>query len=326
MIDYLNFPTENIVAKKLTSKKYIKSANLTDAEHKRLAPYLDGIEILYSFPFDDGELIVLLAEFSEEEYGRYTLHNFVMAIAQSIPYKILLIIKCEGVIRFFSFDEKENQTNTGRSKVLSVHSSTDIILVEDNVFDNIMISELRTAAEEVKSAEELHSRWHAILSGNDDYDNGIIDDTFAYSLKKYQLLLSRKKAFQIVTEKDSSKHSSSEQTKELYDGTALDIEEEADQMCFIEFCAAASRELFDSLDDQYKMPEDEWLQVYLDGCNNYAISVFNRVLNSRCAEIISNGFWNEGNVKDDYFYGQFDLEDLKEHVGSFYFAGDYEVV
>lgn len=326
MIEYLNFPSKNIVSKKLTSQRYMQLANLTNSEYKRLAPYLDGIEILYSFPFEDGEIIVLLAEFSEGEYSHYTLHNFVMAIAQSVPYPILLIVKCEGVVRFFSFEEKENQMNSGRSKVLFVHSSMDVILLEDAFFDNLLVSQLRQAAEEAKSAEELHERWHTALSGRDDYDNGIIDDTFPYTLKRYQDLLTRNRAFQIATDKDNNRYSANDVTAEIYDGMALDIEEEKDQMCFVEFCAVYSRGLYNSLVEEYEMSEDEWLKVYLDGCNEYAISVFNRVLNSKCAEIISKGFWNEDEVNTDYYYDQFDLEDLKEHIGNFYFTGDYEVV
>ena len=324
MIEYLQFPLQNVVGKKLSSGRYIKSANLTDAEYKRIAPYLDGIDILYSFPFEDGEVIVLLAYFSEEEFSRYTLHNFVMAIAQSVPYPILLIVKCEGVIRFFVFDERENQLNRGRSKVLSINYSTDIVLLENDLFDNILFAQLRTAAEESKSAKELHSRWYTALSGREDYDNGIIINTFSYSLERYRELVSRNKAFQRATDKNNVKYSISDPPEEIYDGIPFDIDDELEQRCFVEFCGAFSRQLYrDSGND---ISEEEWLQVYLDGCNSYAMSLFNRVLNSKCAEIISSIFWDEDADIIEYYQAQFDLEELKEHIGNFYFTSDYEVV
>lgn len=324
MIEYLQFPSQNVVGKKLSGRQYIQSANLTDAEYKRIAPYLNGIDILYSFPFEDGEVIVLLAYFSEEEFSRYTLHNFVMAIAQSVPYPILLIVKCEGVIRFFIFDESENQLNSSRSRVQSVNSSMDIVLLEDDPFDKILVAQLRAAAEESESARELHNRWYTALSGRDDYDNGIILNTFPYTLERYRNLVAKNKAFLNATDRDKIKHTVCNLSQEIYDGTPLDIVDELDQRCYIEFCASLARILYRAI--LVTMSEDEWLRAYLDGCNRYAESIFNRVLNAECAEIISKAFWNENEYNTEYYQDQFDLEELKEHIGRFYFSSDYEVV
>ena len=314
MHEYLKFPQKNYVGKRLSNERYIKSANLTNAEEKWLAAYLDSIEILYSFPYNDGELIVLLAEYTSVEHSKFSLNNFVMAVAQSLPYKILLIVRCEGVIRFFAFDEKTNQIDERRSRVFSVNSSIDIIPLEDDFFDNLLIASLREAAIESTSAKELNARWYSALSGNVDYGNSLIEDTFAYSVDKYHALVEKKKAFDKLT---SDSFNEDVEDCLLYEGTPLEIDE-VDHRFFAEFCAYHSRLLFDESSSLYAPSENEWLKIYLDGCNSFAKGIFNRVLESNSVEIISKAFWH-GN--DDYIEAAdcYDIDELKEHIGDYYF-------
>lgn len=317
MHEYLKFPQKNYVGKRLSNERYIKSANLTNAEEKWLAAYLDSIEILYSFPYNDGELIVLLAEYTSVEHSKFSLNNFVMAVAQSLPYKILLIVRCEGVIRFFAFDEKTNQIDERRSRVFSVNSSIDIIPLEDDFFDNLLIASLREAAIESTSAKELNARWYSALSGNVDYGNSLIEDTFAYSVDKYHALVEKKKAFDKLT---SDSFNEDVEDCLLYEGTPLEIDE-VDHRFFAEFCAYHSRLLFDESSSLYAPSENEWLKIYLDGCNSFAKGIFNRVLESKTVEIISKAFWH-GN--DDYIEAAdcYDIYELKEHIGDYYFDED----
>ena len=317
MHEYLKFPQKNYVGKRLSNERYIKSANLTNAEEKWLAAYLDSIEILYSFPYNDGELIVLLAEYTSVEHSKFSLNNFVMAVAQSLPYKILLIVRCEGVIRFFAFDEKTNQIDERRSRVFSVNSSIDIIPLEDDFFDNLLIASLREAAIESTSAKELNARWYSALSGNVDYGNSLIEDTFAYSVDKYHALVEKKKAFDKLT---SDSFNEDVEDCLLYEGTPLEIDE-VDHKFFAEFCAYHSRLLFDESSSLYAPSENEWLKIYLDGCNSFAKGIFNRVLESKTVEIISKAFWH-GN--DDYIEAAdcYDIYELKEHIGDYYFDED----
>jgi len=314
MHEYLKFPQKNYVGKRLSNERYIKSANLTNAEEKWLSAYLESIEILYSFPYNDGEIIVLLAEYTSVEHSKFSLNNFVMAVAQSLPYKILLIVRCEGVIRFFAFDEKTNQIDERRSRVFSVNSSIDIIPLEDDFFANLIISSLREAAIESTSAKELNARWYSALSGNADCGNSLIDDTFAYSVDKYHALVEKKKAFDKLT---SDSFNEDVEDCLLYEGTPLEIDE-VDHRFFAEFCAYHSRLLFDESSSLYAPTKNEWLKIYLDGCNSFAKGIFNRVLESKTVEIISKAFWY-GN--DDYIEAAdcYDIDELKEHIGDYYF-------
>lgn len=319
MHEYLKFPLQNHVGKKLSNTRYIRSANQTKAESKWLAAYLESVEILYSFPYQDGEIVVLLAEYLSTEHGKYSLNNFVMAIAQSLPYKILLIVKCEGVIRFFAFNERANTIDGGRSRVLSVNSSADIIPLADDIIDNMLVNELREAAYEATSAEELNKRWYSALSGNGDSANALIVDTFDFSNEKYRKLHEQRKAFDKVA--FDSFEEAEDSCGGLYEGESLDIDDEIDHKLFVEFCAYYAFELFENASDN-GITEEEWLHLYIDGCSSFAKNIFNRVLSSKGVAIISSAYWH-GN--DEYIDAAdcYDIDELKEHIGDFYFE-DYE--
>lgn len=324
MYDYLNFPSQNKVGKKLSNSKYIKSANLTKGEEKRLAPFLGAIEILYSFPFEDGEIIVLLADFSVAERGRFTLNGFVRAVAQSLPYRILLIVRSEGVIRFFSFDEQSNKTDNRRMNVNRVYASQDIILIKNDFMNDKLISDLRNSVFEADSAEDLHNRWNLILysNSNDKYivANNIIDDTFMYSIAEYNKRLRIEKNFDRLTEKN---YTYENDKYDLYIGEPLEIDEASDHRLFIEFCAYYARILYEEIAFNYEFSEENWLRKYLDACSSLAQNLFRCVLDGRCASIISSEFWNDG---ENYIESAdcYDVEDLKELIGYFYFAESEE--
>lgn len=318
MRDYLKFPSENYVGKRLSKDRYIKSANLTNAEKKCLSAHLTSIEILYSFPFNDGEVIVLLAEYISIGHGGFSLNNFVRALAQSIPHNILLIVKCEGIIRFFYFFEKTNQFDERRKRVISVNSSADIIPLADDFFDHLLIRTLREAAIEATSAKELNDRWYSALSKKVDCGDSIIIDRFTDSIDKYNALSKQKKIFDMLT---SGSFSDDIKTCRLYDGIPLEIDDEIEHRVFVEFCAYHSRTLFEESCKLYELAENEWLKIYLDGCNSFAKDDFNRVLDNKSAEIISQSFW-EGNENYIEASDCYDIYELKEYIGDFYFDSE----
>lgn len=316
MYDYLNFPSQNKVGKKLSNSRYIKSANLTKGEEKRLAPFLGAIEILYSFPFEDGEIIVLLADFSVAERERFTLNGFVRAVAQSLPYRILLIVRSEGVIRFFSFDEQSNKTDNRRMKVNIVYDSQDISLMANDFMDNKLISDLRNAAFEAESAKNLNTKWNSILSKSKCgciVANNIIEDTFIDSIAECNKLLEMEKNFNRLTDNN---YTYEDDNCYLYIGKPLEIDDMADHRLFIEFCAYYARKLYEEATLDYEFIEDKWLREYLDACSSLAENLFRCVLDVRCALIISSAFWNDG---ENYIESSdcYDVEDLKELIGYF---------
>lgn len=138
MKQLLAFPKKYEVTGKITKDRFLNSGNLTDAEKKVLELYLKKINILYDIRFlDQSEMIVLEIELTDAERGKYGLSNLVKAIAQSIPYLCMLLVRTEGVIRFFTFDRKENEFDDSRSRVRDICSSQDIIPIKEDISDHL---------------------------------------------------------------------------------------------------------------------------------------------------------------------------------------------
>ena len=140
MKQLLAFPKKYEVTGKITKDRFLNSGNLTDAEKKVLELYLKNINTLYDICFSDqSEMIVLEIELTDAERGKYGLSNLVKAIAQSIPYLCLLLVRTEGVIRFFTFDRKENEFDDCRSRVRDICSSQDIIPIKGDISDRFSL-------------------------------------------------------------------------------------------------------------------------------------------------------------------------------------------
>ena len=164
MKQLLAFPKKYEVTGKITKDRFLNSGNLTDAEKKVLELYLKNINILYDIRFlDQSEMIVLEIELTDAERGKYGLSNLVKAIAQSIPYLCMLLVRTEGVIRFFTFDRKENEFDDSRSRVRDICSSQDIIPIKEDISDGILITKLRASIANATSAEELNIEWSKLL-------------------------------------------------------------------------------------------------------------------------------------------------------------------
>ena len=314
MHEYLMFPPQNWVGRKMSSTKYINAANQTKAESKWLEAHLGSIEILYSFPYCDGEIVVLLADYSSVEHRKYSLNNFVLAVAQSVPYRILLIVRNEGAIRFFAFNEKTNTINGGRSRVLAVSSSTDIIPLADDIRDNMLIEKLREAAYMAETAEELNRRWYSAFSSYEDSPNAVIVDTFDYTSQEYRKLHEQRLTFDKIAI-DQLKDAVDE-CVDLFEGEPLDIEEEVDHRLFVEFCAYYAYELFEQAKNS-GITEEKWLHLYMDRCNAFAKNVFNRVLCPQCVLLISDAYWHD-NGEYEEAADSYNVDDLKDLIGDYF--------
>ena len=142
-------------------------------------------------------MIVLEIELTDAERGKYGLSNLVKAIAQSIPYLCMLLVRTEGVIRFFTFDRKENEFDDSRSRVRDICSSQDIIPIKEDISDGILITKLRASIANATSAEELNIEWSKLLK-----DCGLVLDTFDVSIDEYHHLLDKKLRFERIIEQD----------------------------------------------------------------------------------------------------------------------------
>lgn len=318
MKGFLAFSKEFEVKKTLTKENFLRSANLTNVERKTLISYIRNLNILYDITFlDNSEMIVLEIELNHNDRGNYGLNNLVIAIAQSLPYHCMLLVREEGVVRLFSFKRKENKFDDCRTRVLDVCSSSEMIPIQNDVSDEIMIKELRDAIMKSTSAKELNWEWNKILK-----NSGFVIDSFEYSLDTYHQLVEKKERLESIIERDHAYEFESdcidEYESDIFDGAALGKEQENDEEIYISFCAANARTLYEEASDITEWQEEDWLKHYIIACNDYSNQIFVKSINSKIAKRIVSAFWEETDEED--FSDVFDVDELKEHIGEEYFS------
>lgn len=319
MKQLLAFPKKYEVTGKITKDRFLNSGNLTDAEKKVLELYLKNINILYDICFfDQSEMIVLEIELTDAERGKYGLSNLVKAIAQSIPYLCLLLVRTEGVIRFFTFDRKENEFDDCRSRVRDICSSQDIIPIKGDISDGILITKLRESIANATSAEELNIEWSKLLK-----DCGLVLDTFDVSIDEYHHLLDKKLRFERIIEQDNDYEDDSEETdifeSDIFDGATLEPSRETEEDMFVSFCTANVRTLYEEACENDDLTEEKWLRNYIVACNDYANQLFVKSVNSKIAKEIVVAFFSGVDEEREEMQDTFDIEEFKECIGEEFF-------
>ena len=340
MWNYLGFPSEYQVAKHMGKERYLRLANLTPAEQKRLQAYLHHIEVLYAIPFaDKSEIVVLMAEISAgNQRDRFYLTNLTSAVASSFPYLCLLVVRCEGVIKFFIFDERDNTRDAGRSVVSGRYATDDIPMGNEDYFTNQFLFEMQQCVHNATTAKELHNLWWGTIvkrAGGVVQARACADtNTFDWTNRDRALDIERRRIFdesisldegaltsKFAYEDDLSDEDNDEEysdqikpsegsLSDVYDGRSLDEDEPA-EMLFVEFCAKNARPLYREYGESFAS-EQEWLITYVDICNRYAEALFNKVLPSAAILQIKSAF-----LEDEYsneYSDEYDVDELIEMI------------
>ena len=354
MWNYLGFPKEYQVNKRMGKERYLRLANLTPAEQKRLLAYLNNIEVLYAIPFEDNsEIIVLLAEIGAgNRRDRYYLSNLTNAIASSFPYRCLLIVRCEAIIKFFIFDERNNTHDAGRSVVIERYASYDIPMGNEDYFMNKFLLEMQQCIPKASNAKDLHAMWlNTIISatGSIHAANAYAQmNSFDWTIRDRNTDLERRRVFEESTSLDEPivlatryyeddifdtaivedeifeepDDEVPEQTvvfpdilSDVYEGRSLDDDEPA-EMLFIEFCAKNCRPLYIEFGDEFAS-EQEWLIRYVDVCNQYAETVFNKSLSSSAIRQIKSAFIEDENSLSREYSDEYDIDELIEMISCY---------
>ena len=263
-------------------------------------------------------MIVLEIELTDAERGKYGLSNLVKAIAQSIPYLCLLLVRTEGVIRFFTFDRKENEFDDCRSRVRDICSSQDIIPIKGDISDGILITKLRESIANATSAEELNIEWSKLLK-----DCGLVLDTFDVSIDEYHHLLDKKLRFERIIEQDNDYEDDSEETdifeSDIFDGATLEPSRETEEDMFVSFCTANVRTLYEEACENDDLTEEKWLRNYIVACNDYANQLFVKSVNSKIAKEIVVAFFSGVDEEREEMQDTFDIEEFEECIGEEFF-------
>ena len=110
MTSVFELPEKYRVKKELGKEQYLRLGNLSPAERKYIEVYANSIDILYDIPFQDSsEMVVISSEIELPVLKRrYFCLNYAKAIAQSVPYYCLVIIRYRSTVKLYAFDKRYN--------------------------------------------------------------------------------------------------------------------------------------------------------------------------------------------------------------------------
>lgn len=161
MWDFLGFPEEYQVKKKLDRDKFLRSANLTECEQRKLGLNLERINLLYDIRFPDSSEMMVLETTENIRLGRigYRLKEYVRGIAQSFPYYCLVIIRYMNSVKILLPIERKNKTDDRRMYVEHM-IATGLIRTDCENYDaTLILSAMRESIAQSHSAAELCLRW-----------------------------------------------------------------------------------------------------------------------------------------------------------------------
>ncbi len=315
MEELLQFPERYRVSLSISRETLFRKAILGPRQYEALDLALEQLRLLYTFPYRDGEVVVLLAEINDTVQERYFLAEFTNAIQCAIPYPMLLIVKCEYVVKFYFRDEEE--TVLDREQVASLHvtCTKDIKLNAQKDGDRAFFGRLRGDLEKARSATHLCERWTKTVSNYTDGDQ-VCDhekEFFQESLVQSRALQRRKQFLGYTLECGQRFFYNETDEIRLYPGRALDEHGDWEHRLFLDYCCSHARSLYRQAEGP-AAPEEQWLQSYLIACSHYAKSLYCRTLSNRAArEIIAAFYAEEEPAPDDDlpdYYSEIYLKDL----------------
>ena len=326
MYDFLKLPEQNQVFMNYDIENYLKTIYPTECEKRILACYVNEAEILYSFPFVDGNIVVILfdvnVENMKDSYFPSRL-NLIKALQRSISERCLAIIRYGDVVKFFVYKSRINAKNKTRRIVKTIHRSRSILLSDMTDKDKEFIDLLGLYTRQAKTAEELYYLWSIdIVKNKDIFDIGTCFFDFFELIKKDTYNQQKNIAIYKLQEssiKDIEKFiGTSVDFKNLFEGEEIDLSME-DQNYYVDFCSCFVRILFNELSNEKKMSSEEWIVLYLNSCNDYSIDLFNKCLNLESAIRITNSFNSQESPERYDEFGFYSVDDLKEYIGISYF-------
>lgn len=261
---------------------------------------MNDVKILYAILFPDkSEMIVLSSDIILPAQNRqYFLQNYTKAIAQSFPYLSLLILRCNGVIKFFLFDEKTNLHDEGRMAVNKIYATPDILFIENNWLATQFVNSLRSDIAQATSAKQLHQLWqNSIISfscGEDSAKNNAEIFSFDNSVMTVKKIQQRRKSLDTAIDimADLSEAGYCEdivlEDEDFDDERKSTLGDILEENIFIEFCKQYCWSLYeeacklegdsDFSEGNCSISQDGWLRDYIEACNEYAYDMFKKSL------------------------------------------------
>lgn len=328
MWNLFQFPKKFEVNKKLDKDIFLRNANLTEEERRHIQDFMVTTNVLYDIVFNDkSEMVILHSELKYIPKINYFLYNYAYAIAKSLPYRCLLVLQCEGVIKIVTFIEHTNTQDNRRMAVDGYRASKEIIMCKNDYFDKFIYEDLRNCISDAVSAKDLSLRWYNVFSDSVPLEENIFNE----SIKQRNLIQSNNALLDLSINENGNVHNTDDWHDEFINSASIiDFENEPFDCYFLEFCADACRCLYNeaqSLQDvelaEYcgydtKINETKWIVDFVEACNEYAHLIMNKELGINAICYIRENFYNNTTQRDVGYYDDFDMEYLKQYLWKYF--------
>lgn len=157
-----NIPSRYFVNKSIEKNSFIQKANLSKAEKRELDKQLLSVKILYDLLFDDKSEAFIIEVNTKILYRKDSMATIAKAIASSIPYYTLVLVKYENYMRIVFFNTKINSKDESRKVVLNYTSSHIMNLYKLNAFDDCLFEDISSAFSESASNDQFANNLYEI--------------------------------------------------------------------------------------------------------------------------------------------------------------------
>lgn len=165
MINFYSFDEKYKVNRLIQGDLFIKSARLKDAEKELLLEYLKTVEIVYDLKIQDGSELMIIEADCELCKGKNSLaERIARAIASSLPYSCLVVIRHNDKAKIFSFIEEHNLEDRFRSKIVKCFATFDFSI--SNIPQNIitLLEAFSDVSIKVPTLFEVQNIWSKFMN------------------------------------------------------------------------------------------------------------------------------------------------------------------
>lgn len=150
-----DIPSRFFINKSIEKNSFVQKANLSKAEKRELDKQLLSVTILYDFLFDDKSEAFIIEVKTKILYRKDSMATIAKAIASSIPYYTLVLVKYENYMRIVFFNTKINSKEESRRVVLNYTSSDIINLNKFSTFDDCLFEDISMSFSTSTSVEQF---------------------------------------------------------------------------------------------------------------------------------------------------------------------------
>lgn len=341
MWEFLGFPEEYRVAKNLNKELFLKHANMTSAEERRLECYLNRIQLLYDIRYsDNSEMVVVHTTANLPEFrNKYFLQNFIRGIAQSFPYHCLIVLQYRSAVKLLLPITRKNEKNDCRMVVEQV-IATPLIPIDRFSIDKRVLEEMRECINQAKSSDELQYLWQkSFFALFHDYSYASAwDDMFRYERNEHNKEHHNQMLFENAISLDDpfledddipvdSEYDDNEYDHEMDAEDDYEIDDNCEFCEYIEFFECHCWPLFEQArqaEAHYgiELEPQKWVKSYCIACSNMMHEQYGRHLSRVELRSIAVAFLEQRTFSAETM--PYELMLLKEELSEYDFdAGEW---